>query len=133
MIDPPIASAPDIGDPRTKTIAQQPEQTENDVGVCAGVGHDLGGLKFRLLFQHHGQQVQTVSQGPRNDDSVQPGELIRDEIIVGDASLEAEVFRVWPGVERPHRNHEAKSVGGCHFAATPLMDKRDFVVLRDQV
>src|ERR1019366_7642852 len=42
LIDSPVPGAANVGYPWAEAIAQQPEQAEYDVGVSAGIGHDLG-------------------------------------------------------------------------------------------
>jgi hypothetical protein len=61
-------------------VAQQPKQSEHDILICSGVGHDLCRVKYRLLLQHHGETIQAVAQRSGNHDRVQPRELIRDQI-----------------------------------------------------
>jgi hypothetical protein len=50
-----------IGESRTESIAEQPEQSKHDVRVSARVGHDLGWLQLSLLFKYDGEQHQTIA------------------------------------------------------------------------
>jgi hypothetical protein len=44
-----------------KSVAQQPKQPEHNICICAGIGHDFGGVEFRLLLQHHGEKIEAVA------------------------------------------------------------------------
>ena len=70
------------------------------------------------------EQVEAVAQRAGHGDGVQAGELVGDEIVVGDPALAAEVARVRPGVDRAHRHDEAQAVGRCHLAAAPAPGQR---------
>ncbi len=50
-VDAPEPGAADIGQPGAELVAQEPEQTEDAVGIGAGVGHDLGRLELGLLLE----------------------------------------------------------------------------------
>ena len=52
-INPPVPTAADVGDSWAEPVAQKPEQTEHNVRVSAGIGHDLGGMELCLLFEDH--------------------------------------------------------------------------------
>ena len=41
---------------------EESEQAEHDIAIRAGVGHDLHGLKFGLLFEHHGERKTKLSR-----------------------------------------------------------------------
>jgi hypothetical protein len=60
-IDAPEARAADVGQAGTEAIAEVSEQAEHDIAIRTGVGHNPCGLQFGLLFEHHGEQDQTVA------------------------------------------------------------------------
>ena len=63
---------------------------------------------------------------------MQAGELIGDEVVVGDAATDAEVLRVGPRVHGAHGHDEAQAVGGGNLATAPGVGQRDPVLRRDQ-
>jgi len=81
------------------------------------------------LLENDSQQHKTVSQSSWNDYGVQTGELIRNEVVISNAALIAEILWIWAGVDCPDRDYEPKAISGSNFATTPCVDKRD-VVLR---
>ena len=87
-VDAPEARAADVGEARAESIAEESEQAEHDIAIGAGVGHDLHGLKFGLLFEHHGEQNQAVAQRAGHRNRVQSGELIRQQV---------KLYQVMPG------------------------------------
>ncbi len=52
-IDAPETGTANIGQARAESIVGEAEQTEHQIAVRAGVGHDLGRLQLRLLLQHN--------------------------------------------------------------------------------
>lgn len=79
-------------------IAQEPEQAEDLVGVAGGVGHQLVRLQGGLLLEEAVEDVEAVPQGAGHDDGVEAGELVGQEVQVGDALAGSEVAGVRAGV-----------------------------------
>ena len=82
------------------------------------------------MVEQQPQDEQAVAQGAGNDDGVQPGELVGDEVVVGDAPPGAEVFRVGPGVGGTAGRHEADAIGRGYLAAAPDVGDRQRVLRR---
>ena len=61
-VDAPEACSTDVRQARAEAVAQQAEQPEDDVAVCARIGHDLRRLQLGLLLEHDRQQNQAVAQ-----------------------------------------------------------------------
>ena len=131
-VDAPEARTADVGNARAESIAEESEQAEHDIGIRAGVGHDLHGLKFRLLFEHYGEQDQAVAQRAGHRNRVQSGELIREQVVPRHAPERAEVLRIRTGVNGTDRNHETHPVGRGDFTAAPSVSKGDAILCCDQ-
>ena len=58
--------------------------------------------------------------------------LIRDEIIVSDASVRMKIFAVWPGIEGPHRCDKPEAIGGGDIASTPFLGQWQGGLIIDQ-
>lgn len=56
---------------------------------------------------------------------MEPGELVGQEVQVGDAASGPEVAGVRPGVQGPHGDDEAEAVGAGDVTAAPGPGKRD--------
>ena len=63
--------------------------------------------------------IHRIAEGPRDDDGMEAGELVRGEIVVGHPALGVEVFPIGTGIERADRDHEAQPIRRRHFAPTP--------------
>lgn len=61
-VDPPEPGAADVRDARGELIAEKVEDAEDGIGIPRRVGHDLGGLEFRLLLKDDGKQMEAVAQ-----------------------------------------------------------------------
>ncbi|CCF70621.1 hypothetical protein XAPC_4358 [Xanthomonas citri pv. punicae str. LMG 859] len=131
-IDTPEACAADIGQARAEAVVGEPEQAKHQIAVRTGVGHDLCRLQLGLLLQHDSQQDQAVAQRAGHGDRVQPGTLIGQQVVPGDATPAIEVFRVRRGVDGPYRHHKAHAVGGGHVTAAPGARQCDAVLRRHQ-
>ena len=131
-IDAPVAGTPNIGDSRTEPVAEQPEQTEDHIGVGSGVGHDLGRMQFRLLFQNHREQKQAVPYSAGDHNRIQTGELVRNQVVVSHAVFITKILGVRSGIESANGNNKADSVSRRHLAASPQLDNRDSVLCGDQ-
>ena len=132
LIDTPETGTAHIGETRTEAVAQQTEQSEDDIAVGTGVGHDLGRLRSGLLFEHDRQKNQTVAQGAGSDDRVESGELVGEQVVPGDALELPEVFGVGAGMDGANRHHETHPVGGSDLAATPSMRQCGLGLRRNQ-
>ena len=119
LVDAPEPGVADVGEPWAELISQQPEQPEHRVGIGGGIGHDLGWCEIGFLAEQQPQDDQAVAQRAGHDDGVQPGELVGDEVVVGDAAAGAEVFRVQPGMDGAAGGDEADAVGRGHLATAP--------------
>jgi hypothetical protein len=82
------------------------------------------------LLEQQPQDEQAVAQGARHHDGVQSGELIGDEVVVGDAAASAKVFRIGAGMDSTARRHEADAVGRGHLATSPDVGDRQSVLCR---
>jgi hypothetical protein len=82
------------------------------------------------LFENDSQQYKTVSQSSWHNYRVETGELIRNEVVISNAALTAEILWIWSCVDSPNRDDEPKAISGSNFATTPCVHERD-VVLRD--
>src|SRR4051794_25518462 len=60
----------------------------------------------------------------------QPGELVGDEVVVGDAAASAEVFWIGAGMDGTARRHETDAVGRGHLATSPDVGDRQSVLCR---
>jgi len=109
-VDPPEPGTADIGEPGAETIAEQPEQAKHPIAAGAGIGHDLGGLQFGLLFQDYGQENQTVAEGTGDGDGMEASERVRNQVVPGDAAAGTEILGIRAGVNRTHRDHEAQAI-----------------------
>jgi len=78
-----------------------------------------------LLLEEAVEDVEAVAQGAGDDDGVEPGELVGQEVQVGDAASGPEVAGVRPGVQGPHGDDEAEAVGAGEVTAAPGPGKRD--------
>jgi hypothetical protein len=78
------------------------------------------------------REKETVSDSTWNENGVETGELIRDEIVVGDPTLIAEVLGIRASMESSNGNNKAEPIRRGDFAATPLVHKRNLVVLSDK-
>ena len=128
----PEPRSADVGQTRAELVAQEMKDAEDRIAVGAGVGHDLGRLQLGLLFQHHGEQGQAVAQGAGYGDAVQPGELVRDQVVERHPTLLAVVARVRPRMDRADGHHEAQPVRGRYVTAAPGAGERDAVLGRHQ-
>ena len=124
LVDAPKSGVADIGEPGAELVSEQPEQSEHCVGVGGSVGHDLGWREVGFLTEQQPQNDQAVAQRARHDDGVQPGELVGDEVVVGDAAAGAEVFWVRPGMDCAAGCDKADAIGRGHLAAAPDMGDR---------
>ena len=61
----------EIGQPRAKLVAEQPEESEDRIAVARGVGHDFGRLKAGLLFEKSRKHVERVAQRAGHHDGVE--------------------------------------------------------------
>ncbi len=122
----------DVGQTRAELVAQEMKDAEDRVGVGPGVGHDLGRLQLGLLLQHHGKQREAVAQGAGHGDAVEPGELVRDQVVERGPTLLTEVARVRPRMDRADGHHEAQPVSRGDVTAAPGPGERDAVLCRDQ-
>ena len=89
-------------------------------------------MEFCLLFENHSQEEEAVSQRAGDHDGVQAGELVGNEIVVGDAVFVAKVLGIGASMERADRNDEAEAIGRCYFTAAPGLYKRDSILCGDQ-
>lgn len=74
---------------------------------------------------------EAVSQGAGHDDGVEAGELVGQEVEVGDAAAGPEVAGVGSGVQGPDRDDEPQAVGGRDVAAAPGLGERDLALRLD--
>ena len=131
-VDAPEARTADVGNARAESIAEESEQAEHDIGIRAGVGHDLHGLKFRLLFEHYGEQDQAVAQRAGHRNRVQPGELVRQQVVPGHAPQRSKVLRIGTGVNNADGYHKPHAVGRGDFAAAPGVRQSDAILCGHQ-
>lgn len=75
-IDAPEPRAADIGDARAELVTKQVEYSKNRICISGSVGHDLGRLKFGLLFENDGDEIEAVAQRAGDGHSVETGELV---------------------------------------------------------
>src|SRR5579872_5720972 len=89
-------------------------------------------MQFCLLFENRGEQEQAVSQRARHHDGIEASELVRDEIVIGDAAFVSKVFGVGAGMERPDRNDKAEAISRRYFTATPRLYEWNAVLCGNQ-
>ena len=130
-VDAPEPGVADVGEPGAELVAEQPEQSDYRVGISCCVGHDLGGFEIGFLAEQQSQNDQAVApsggfadgsprgDGAGHDDDTQPGELVGNEVVVGDAAAGAEVFWVGSGVDGVAWGAGADAVGRGHLAVAP--------------
>jgi hypothetical protein len=80
------------------------------------------------LLDNDSQQHKTVSQSSWHNYGVQTGELIRNEVVISNAALIAEILRIWACVDSPDRDDEPKAISGSNFANNPCVHERDVVL-----
>jgi len=102
-IDSPEAGAADIGQPWTKSVAQESEKPKDDIAVGSSISHDLGRLQFGLLLKHHSEQDQAVAQGAGHGDAVQAGKLVGCKVVIRHAGANAKILRIGSSVHRADR------------------------------
>src|SRR3546814_5594391 len=66
-VDAPQLRAADVRQTGAESVAQEPEQAENCVGIGSGVGHNLQRIELGFLLQQESQDDQTVAQGAGDD------------------------------------------------------------------
>jgi len=96
------------------------------------IRHDLDWTKFCWLLENDSQQHKTVSQSSWHNYGVQAGELIRNEVVMSNATLIGEILWIWACVDSPDRDDEPKAISGSNFATTPCVHERDVVVRSHQ-
>lgn len=114
----------DICQARAKLIPQKPEQAEYGIRIGGGIGHDLGRIEFGFLFQQQGKNGQAVTQSAGNNHSPQPGVLIREHVVPGDAPALSEVFGVGSCVYGAFGSQKAKPIGGGGLSISPIRGDR---------
>ena len=97
-IYPPQTGIPHVCDPRTETVSQQPEKTKHHIRVGSRIRHDFSWVQLRLLFQYDSEQDEAVTKRAGNHDTIQAGELIRDEIVISHAAAHAKIFGIRTGM-----------------------------------
>lgn len=75
--------------------------------------------------------MQAVAQRPWDDDGVEAGELVGQEVEVGDAAAGPEVAGIGAGVQGPDGDDEAQAVGGRDVTAAPHLGERDLALSVD--
>ena len=130
-VDAPEAGIADVGEPGAELVAQEPEQPEHRVSVGCSIGHDFRGFEVGFLVEQQSQDEQAVAQCAGHHDGVQAGELVGDEVVVGDAAAGAEVLGIGSGVDGVAGCDEADAVGRGHLAASPDVGDRQGVLRRD--
>ena len=131
-VDPPEPGAADVRDARGELEAEKVEDAEDGVGIPRRVGHDLGGLEFRLLLKDDGKQMEAVAQSSGHCNCVQAGELIGSQVVPGDTPFTAEVAWIRPRVDRAHGHDEPKPVGGGDLSSSPATGERYGVLSGDE-
>src|SRR3546814_11664768 len=58
-VDAPQLRAADVRQTGAESVAQEPEQAENCVGIGSGVGHNLQRIELGFLLQQESQDEQT--------------------------------------------------------------------------
>ena len=76
--------------------------------------------------------MEAVAQSAWNGKGVQTGELIRRQVVPGDAPLTTEIAWIRPRVDRAYRRDEAKPVGGSDFSASPTASERYGILGNDE-
>src|SRR3546814_1777901 len=61
-VDAPQLRAADVRQTGAESVAQEPEQAENCVGIGSGVGHNLQRIELGFLLQQESQDDQTDAQ-----------------------------------------------------------------------
>ena len=112
---------------RAELVAKQIKDAEDRVGIAGSVSHYLGRCEFGLLLEHDGKQIEAVTQGARHCHRIEPGELVRGEIVPGHAPLLTKIMRVRTRMDRSHGHGKSKPVGGGDLATAPRMGQRDSV------
>ena len=79
-IDAPESCSADVSEARAESVAKQSEQTEHNIAISTGVGHDLSRLQFGLLFEHDRQQDQAVAQRAWSRNRIEAGKLVGEQV-----------------------------------------------------
>lgn len=115
----PEPGVTEVGQAGAELVAEQAEQAEDLVGVAGVVAHQLGWSQAGVLLEQPFEDVEAVAQGARDDDGVEAGELVGEEVEVGDAPAGSEVAGVGSGVQGADGDDEAQPVSGGDLAAAP--------------
>ena len=80
-IDAPRSGLAEIGEPRAEPVAEQPRESEDDVGAGRRACHDLHGVGICFLIKRKRQNEHAVTQGSGDDDEgIEAGELVGNKI-----------------------------------------------------
>jgi len=115
----PEPGVAEVGQAGAELVAEQAEQAENLVGVAGVVGHQLGRSQAGVLLEQPFEDVEAVAEGAGDDDGVEAGELVGEEVEVCDAPAGSEVAGVGSSVQGADGDDEAQPVSGGDLAAAP--------------
>ena len=118
-VEAPQAGSPDVAQLRAELEAQKLEDPEHAIGIGPRIRHDLSRLQRRLLTQQEAKEDERVTQGAGDDDAVQADTLISNQVLPGDATLDAEVSGVLARVDCAQRDDKAEAVSQSHVATAP--------------
>ena len=121
-----------VGQLRGVGPACQREESEDDVAVGGGIGHDGLRPDAAVAVVEHVQYVQRVPRSAGHDLRAEPGGLVVDHVQPGRALAGLEVLRVVAGMHRVDRHHEPHPVHAGDVPAAPHPRQPDVGLGLDQ-
>jgi hypothetical protein len=123
-IEAPELRFPNISQAWTKLVAQQPKQAKHHITDTGRICHDLHRPQLCLVFQEAIEDIHGITQGPRDDNGMEAGELVRREVVIRHATIRIEILAVGTGIDRADRDHEPQPIRRGDFTPALLLRQR---------